>query len=299
MTPGCRRPTRSPATRRSSSAASRPGPWCSTTSTAADGSTIYTPGADGVKSVDVRQTDVAGNVSPATTFVFTLDTTPPPEIRVTGGGLTIVDGDATPSAADGTDFGAVAVNEPGPSRTYRVWNDGVAALVTSGFTAPAGFAITDPLADSIPGGSYDDVTLQLQTTALGTVGGAVSFTNNDDDGGDGLESPFDFRIAGKVSRRPTVAMAAAATPSSTGGTTTALSVLGTDDGGEASLRYTWAATMLPAARRRRASAPTAPTRRRTPWPRSAWPAGTPSRRRSPMPMGWRPRAAWTCGSARR
>ncbi len=37
-------------------------------------STTYTPGTDGAKSVQVRQTDVAGNVSPITTFSFTLDT---------------------------------------------------------------------------------------------------------------------------------------------------------------------------------------------------------------------------------
>ena len=40
-------------------------------------STTYTPGADGTKSVQVRQTDLAGNVSPAATLVFTIDTTPP------------------------------------------------------------------------------------------------------------------------------------------------------------------------------------------------------------------------------
>ena len=37
-------------------------------------STTYVPGADGTKSVQVRQTDVAGNVGPAATLVFTLDT---------------------------------------------------------------------------------------------------------------------------------------------------------------------------------------------------------------------------------
>jgi len=41
---------------------------------------------------------------------------------------------------------------------------------------------------------------------------------------------------------PTVATAASATPNPVVGTTTTLSVLGADDGGEASLTYTWAAT---------------------------------------------------------
>ncbi|MCC6125341.1 MAG: cadherin domain-containing protein, partial [Pirellulales bacterium] len=44
---------------------------------------------------------------------------------------------------------------------------------------------------------------------------------------------------------PTVATAAAANPSPVTGTTTALSVLGADDGGEGNLTYTWTAVLLP------------------------------------------------------
>ncbi len=51
---------------------------------------------------------------------------------------------------------------------------------------------------------------------------------------------------------PTVATVAAGSPNPTGGTSTALSVLGADDGTEANLTYTWAATGLPAG----ATAPT-------------------------------------------
>jgi hypothetical protein len=47
-------------------------------------------------------------------------------------------------------------------------------------------------------------------------------------------------------RSPTVATAAAATPSPVTGTTTALRVVGSDDGGEASLRYTWSVVNKPA-----------------------------------------------------
>ena len=46
---------------------------------------------------------------------------------------------------------------------------------------------------------------------------------------------------------PTVIMAAGATPNPVSATTTALSVLGADDGGEASLTYTWATTGAPPA----------------------------------------------------
>ena len=45
---------------------------------------------------------------------------------------------------------------------------------------------------------------------------------------------------------PTVATAASASPSTVSGKTTALSVLGADDGGESNLTYSWAATSIPA-----------------------------------------------------
>ena len=48
-----------------------------------------------------------------------------------------------------------------------------------------------------------------------------------------------------VNAAPTVAQAAAANPGTVTGTTTNLTVLGADDGGEANLTYTWAATTQP------------------------------------------------------
>src|SRR5262249_39115641 len=50
-----------------------------------------------------------------------------------------------------------------------------------------------------------------------------------------------------TSAPPTVATPASATPNPVAGTTTAVSVLGADDNGEANLVYTWAATGTPPA----------------------------------------------------
>jgi hypothetical protein len=50
-----------------------------------------------------------------------------------------------------------------------------------------------------------------------------------------------------VNQAPTVAAAASASPNPVTGTTTALSVLGADDGGETALTYTWATTGTPPA----------------------------------------------------
>ena len=54
-------------------------------------------------------------------------------------------------------------------------------------------------------------------------------------------------VAANLNQPPTVATPAAATPNPVTGTSTALSVLGADDGGEANLTYTWIATGTPPA----------------------------------------------------
>jgi hypothetical protein len=54
-------------------------------------------------------------------------------------------------------------------------------------------------------------------------------------------------LSGGINQPPSVATAASASPSTVTGTTTSLSALGADDGGAASLTYTWAATGSPPA----------------------------------------------------
>jgi PKD domain-containing protein len=56
---------------------------------------------------------------------------------------------------------------------------------------------------------------------------------------------IDLTSVGSANQPPTVASAAAASPGSVAATTTNLSVLGADDGGEANLTYTWTATSVP------------------------------------------------------
>ncbi len=88
----------------------------------------------------------------------------------------------------------------------------------------------------------------------GTIGADGLFTAGTSAGG-----PYTVTVAsGEVSANasvtvtelntaPTIATPAAATPSPVTGSTTALSVLGADNGGEASLTYTWATTGTPPA----------------------------------------------------
>jgi ELWxxDGT repeat protein len=78
--------------------------------------------------------------------------------------------------------------------------------------------------------------------ALTNVGGTLFFSAADDTHGDEL-----WKLATSPNQPPAVAKAASATPSPVTGTTTSLSVLGKDDGGEANLTYTWATTGTPPA----------------------------------------------------
>ena len=88
----------------------------------------------------------------------------------------------------------------------------------------------------------------FNTTFVGppVPAGAVISATATDSSGNTSEFAKNFNVT-YVNQTPTVATPAAATPSPVTGTTTALSVLGADDGGESNLTYTWATTgSLPA-----------------------------------------------------
>ena len=116
-----------------------------------------------------------------------------PEITVQGASADILDGDTTPSTLEGTDYGTVNQGSPPVSQTFTIRNDGSATLTMSGLSVPAGFTVVDGLASSLAPGTSDSLIIQLNTTAVGTRSGDVSFSTNDPD-----ETAFNFRIQGTV-----------------------------------------------------------------------------------------------------
>jgi PKD repeat protein len=85
-------------------------------------------------------------------------------------------------------------------------------------------------------------------THVYNVAGTYTATVTVSDGKGGTASgSVTVTVNPPANQAPTVATAAKATPSPATGTTTALSVLGADDGGEANLTYTWATTGTPPA----------------------------------------------------
>ncbi len=126
-----------------------------------------------------------------------------PEVSVFGKLLPISDGDTTPSTTDGTNFGSVALGGTPISRTFTVRNDSLVTLTlgtgtTPRVKVPAGFTLTDDLVASLAPGVSDTFTVRLNTATAGTRSGDISFANNDRDGGDLVENPFNFRITGIV-----------------------------------------------------------------------------------------------------
>jgi len=146
----------------------------------------------GTKSGDVSFANNDADENPFNFRIIGWVVGPEPEITVLGNEVEIADGDTTPSATDGTDFGSVLQGAPVVSHIFTVRNDGGSALALGAVTVPAGFTVTS-LRSSIPTGEWAEFTVQLDTAELGTKSGEVSFSTNDSD-----ENPFHFRITGEV-----------------------------------------------------------------------------------------------------
>lgn len=118
-----------------------------------------------------------------------------PEVSVGGlGNLLISDGDTSPRATDGTDFGTVSIQDGSTlTRSFTVSNTGNETLTTSSLSVPSGYTVTDTLSNSIAPGSSDTFSVRLDATTMGTKSGQISFTTNDSD-----ENPYNFSITGSV-----------------------------------------------------------------------------------------------------
>jgi len=91
------------------------------------------------------------------------------------------------------EFGNKVVGARGPTRTFRVRNDGKTTLNIGSITTPAGFSIIDPLKTTLAPGEAESFVLQLDTSTPGTRTGFVSIPSNDPD-----ENPFTFRVTGAI-----------------------------------------------------------------------------------------------------
>lgn len=120
---------------------------------------------------------------------------PAPEIMVNGNGQEIIDGDATPSDSDHTDFGNAIANSGTVTRTFIIANIGTADLtvgpVVINGSHSSDFSVTQQPSSPIP--ANDSVTFQItfSPSTTGTRTAQASLSNNDDD-----EHPYTFAIQG-------------------------------------------------------------------------------------------------------
>jgi hypothetical protein len=120
-----------------------------------------------------------------------------PEIAIYGNDQLIPDGDTTPSAADGTDFGGVAVGQEA-EHTFTISNTGTVSLT---LTSTPAISLTSAVTDSftvamtpttsITATGSTTFTLRFAPTAEGIVTATVSIANNDSD-----ENPYTFVVQG-------------------------------------------------------------------------------------------------------
>ncbi|HBA85181.1 MAG TPA: hypothetical protein DCZ95_13920, partial [Verrucomicrobia bacterium] len=119
-----------------------------------------------------------------------------PEIAVLGtNGATIVDGDATPNTADGTDYGSVRATGATVDRIFTVTNSGTMALTISGVTTngtnPSDFIVTGSPASTVAAGAKTTFTVRFDPVALGARSAVIHVLSDDVD-----ESDYTFTVQG-------------------------------------------------------------------------------------------------------
>lgn len=121
-----------------------------------------------------------------------------PEMDVTGAGISVMDGDITPSVTDNTDYGTGIFGEI-YDRTFTIHNNGTAPLnltgtprVQLGGTHPGDFTVLTQPAAMISAGGNSTFTVRFSPIATGLRRATLTILNND-----ASEDPYNFDIQGR------------------------------------------------------------------------------------------------------
>ncbi|KGL63876.1 choice-of-anchor D domain-containing protein [Polaribacter sp. Hel1_85] len=123
------------------------------------------------------------------------ETFPSSEIDVKGNGVSITDGDTTPSLTDNTDFGSISSGSV--TKTFTINNTGLGALTISSVlvSGSTDFSITvNPTSPVAPTSGSTTFDVVFAPTTDGTKEAIISIYNNDDD-----ENPYTFAVQGVAS----------------------------------------------------------------------------------------------------
>ncbi len=148
----------------------------------------FTPTAVGLRTADIS---IVNNDSDENPYDFSIQGTGVlQEIDIQGNGVSIVDGDTTPSTSDWTDFSNVA-----GTRTYTIRNLGNIPLtigaITIGGTNASDFSVTTAPASTVAAYSSTTFVVTFNPSAINTRTASISIVNNDTN-----ENPYDYSIQG-------------------------------------------------------------------------------------------------------
>ena len=158
----------------------------------------FSPQNSGTREATVK---ILSNDSDEAEFTFAIQGygNQPQEISVSGNGVTIIDGDITPSTSDGTDFGNAEIGGDPIQSTFTIENTGDEPLALTG-TGPVSLlgehasdfsVVTQPSSSTINGGQSVTFTIEFSPQGTGFRGAMVRILNDDSD-----EGQFSFTISG-------------------------------------------------------------------------------------------------------
>jgi hypothetical protein len=159
---------------------------------AASDSSTFTVRADAAsKATFSGNISIASNDSNENPYTFAITMTAiQAEMNVKGNGVSIADGDATPSSGDHTDFGSTQVGTT-VTRTFTIENTGDDTLtITTPITVPSGFTCTSQPATSVAAGGSTTFQVRADASAVQTYSGDISIASSDAD-----ENPYNFSIS--------------------------------------------------------------------------------------------------------
>ena len=169
------------------------------TTVAASSSTFFIirfdPSAAGVRTASVSIANDDDDEAPYTFAIQGTGVVLVPEIEVSGNGVEITSGDATPSSTDDTDFGSADQTTGLVSRSFTIANTGTSPLILDAdavtLTGSGDFTVTSQPSTGIGAGGSTTFTIAFDPSGLGVRTATVSIANTDDD-----EAPYTFAIQG-------------------------------------------------------------------------------------------------------
>ncbi len=110
------------------------------------------------------------------------------DMNVKEGATPIPDGETT-----ARDFGSVAKDDTGPTKTFTVENLGDLTITVASVVVPTGYTVTESLDTTILGGASDTFTVRLDTAIVGVKSGDIVIDHDAP-----AEDPYNFAITGEV-----------------------------------------------------------------------------------------------------